>query len=445
MKTQYTLCLCFLVLASVGSAQQQSTGYPAWYANGPTSTDFLPPEYTGQHPSRVATQFQTGAAHARASNARVWGSTESGVLAITNMTVHPVGRISWDTGFARVHSVSRIGSKTDQPNNFLLCVWDAAAGRSRLLKLSVASSGLVSQAPIGPMSSANKLWSAATFIGDQVFLYEAQDSEIRRIVDMNADGVIDTLDSSYVVDVPQDSSVDKTAIHTRWISGFKRNAQGEVAVYSGNSSRALISDNGIIPPFLTNAAPRNTDLIRLGNGLVPGQRSVFVFGSPGTEFTVYKRGPEDQFIAISKKWTVPPDQSIVVELSAALAANDRVSVIPTDGQEVGRSFEWKVESTNSALLFEIPLKRKANQGASFRLFGDGFSPTHRVHYRSALGSGILQTTFRSRTRLDVQLPAMGSGNGSPPYTKGTWTRIWIVDVSGGPALTTPRMVKIRHD
>ncbi len=436
----------FLAL-SVAVVGQQSVAYPSWMSASPRRSTFVPAEYVGAAADVVGLQFKTASSWVRTSKALVVGSTGSGVLAISDRRHTTPNLYGWDTGYARVHSVTRIGKPSDVPARFLATVWDVSNSQCRILELQLPATGALTQTVIGPASAANALWIASTMVDEQVFLYDAQSSNIRRLIDSDQNGTIDLLDPTYVVLVPLDVGANELAVQTHPIRGFWANKSGNIDLLSAGRSASVFVSPGMPGefPFLAlhnEPAPLG---IQLANSLVVGQRSAFVYGTPGVEFTIYKKISEEEREEISKKWTVPTKGHVVVNLKVALQLNDIVMAVPTEENEISRSFATKVVSTRSVVIFPILVTDEANQGESFSIRGHGFGMTSRIRYSNDQSAGTMVTKFIDASTLSIKLPVIGSPSSVPPHNKYTYTSIWIEDSVTGLPLSDPVLISIRHD
>ncbi len=425
---------------------QQTAGYPAWM-NLPTNSGapFTPPEYTGSFVEKIGIQFHTRKTLVGTTNAIVFKSTSSGVLAIADHRTSTLSRLSWDTGLTRVHSLRRIGKRSDQPARLLVTGWDGSANVCRVMIVTIPATGVITQTVLAPTSATNGIWTEASPVDGVVYLYDVQNATVRRLIDSNQDGTIDTLDASFVVPIPQDSVTNPIAATLFTIRGFSRNPEGKISIWNNRTNSVFIEDSGGVPPYLSNSVLPESLYARLGGDMTSGQRSVFVYGTPGVEFTVKKRGADGELTAISKKWTIPNSQRVVVDLFSPLVLNDKVVVIPTDFESVGASFEWTVSSTHPAILFEIFVSRRIEQGKTIRLRGDKFLPSYKVHFKTDSLSGVLATSFVDSGNFDVTMPVTGSPTAVPPYTKSTAALVWLVDSSTGQVVSNARPFRILHD
>ena len=269
----------------------QVTLRPAWL-DGPharSTEGFLPPEYGGQFASRVEFEIKDQTRVVRGAFADLRGIAHSGILALRDLTAVPRTVKGWNTGMDRVYSLQLIGKRSDTPARFVCTGWDDDLGVSRALEIVVDSNGLTSQMQIGSDSSAGEIWSAATILGDRMFVYDVQSHSILKVNDSNADGRPDLLDPSFAVSVPQGWG-DDLANAALPIRGFKGLSSGEIVIITETYVRGNVS---IVPSgsgyvLHHNPPPPASPSVDLYDRLVKNQTRVLVYGKSGTEFRVYR-------------------------------------------------------------------------------------------------------------------------------------------------------------
>ncbi|MEZ6194649.1 MAG: hypothetical protein R3F20_02815 [Planctomycetota bacterium] len=192
-----------LASLSLDLTAQKEVGYPDWVKSIVPSEPHVPAEYRGRHAIEIGEQFAVGPHRITARPFFVSHTTTSGVIAIVDSSSSEKVKKGWDTGFARVHSATRLPSTASHPLRLLCTVRDDSVSRCRVVEVRVTPRGDLSQRLIGPPSATDgALWTMATMIDGAVYLFDATSSSIIRIIDTSGDGAPDTIDPGFTVVFP---------------------------------------------------------------------------------------------------------------------------------------------------------------------------------------------------------------------------------------------------
>ena len=431
----YLHALLLIMIAASTSYAQQVVAYPSWLSDIDTLSHegYLPPEYTGAHPTEAKLQIATTLPPASSTHASLRGSAISGVVGVSDRRSGTPSLIGWDTGLNRVYSILRIGKRSATPARFICTGWDSIVGVSKVVEIRVAPGVPISQTQIGPSSPGGAIWSHADFVDDKIYMYDLQTHCVRRMTDTDADDIPDQLDATFSVAVPQDllDPVGSAAIPIR---GFRKIADGVVRIKTLSGTVGAVR---VVPTvggheLVYDAPPPPLPTVKLENRLVRDQKRVVVFGTAGTEFVVVRKNPTPNApdIPISKKWTVASNRRIVVDLKQSLHHSWLIRLQPSDPSV--RTDSWiGIDDSDLAVLFRRPRTEKMNQGEKVILRGDKFRANHTVWYQNEHSSGPLATIYRSAHEIIVRLPIIGSNSATPPFSRFMITGIALKNAMTG--------------
>lgn len=438
--------ICALAALSASSTCfSQSGQYPAWVENPPPRGYLLPANYSGTFPTAVKRQFPLHTQAARSSRVRIYYASHSGDVGVRDMRNAAVVRSSMSLGFDHVTSIRRVGAEDAVPTQFLVCGVSISANNSRLKLVTFPQTGPAQVTNIGLPSSAGGIWCAASPIGSSVYVYDAQASAVLRLTDANQDGLGDTVDSSFMVAVPQDVATDSVAVTVLPITGFSEMSAGKLDVWSRLDSKATLDLSlGSISVDEENGSGRS--FAAIDNGVFASAKCVYVHGTPGLEFLV-ERTPQATGVpgAITSKWTIPASGWVVVDLTSLTQLGDVLRVKPADASvEVG-TVAVKVTDRHDVSLYPNNRGRVIARGEAFDILGFGLAANHVVRYKTADGTtGVLTSKFKSSRKIVAKAPDFGTPVVTEPFPKATRIQIWITESGSGVRLSDFRIIAVHH-
>lgn len=444
----------------VENATAQVVDHPEWA--GPVSAGgadprhgLILPEYVGAFPEMVDLQFPAaGRFRGVSRRMQLRFSASSGVLAIADFRGTTATKYGWNTGFSRVLALD--GGKPGVAAGstvFLGAGWDNGAQRSKLFRLTIPGSGVVSQQALAIESANGEIWAVASEIGDQIIIYDIQNHSILRFVDTDSNGIADSRDQQFYIAVPQDVSTSRIALRLNPISQFiaSSGSVAEIAssdILTRGSQKALIVSG---PSGFSISFGPYVPLVARGQivgGALSAQRRLMVAGPAGYQFRIVREVVGSADLPISSSWTIPNEKIAYVDLTTAVQATWRIRVVPVN---TGEASSWvSVRTSTNAALFPFPTPTFApDQGSDIVLEGDKFRATF-VAYTSYDGpTGVIQaaapTTFASSRKLKVSLPVIGSPTALPPFLKATVISIVLRDSSTGVDVSDPITCTVKHD
>lgn len=436
----------FLFLASSFLGAQGVVAIPTWYSDPADGVEFVPPEYSGAHAGNVGHQFRTRSGSVRSSTLSAKSSTESGVIFVRDLrTGASTSRFGWDTGLARVHSISRWKS-----DSLLICGWHAASSTSVLRVLSAPSTGGTSQTSLGASSQTSVLWTGASRVGTAVYIYDVSGHRIIRQLDVDGDGVVDATDPLLSISIPQDPGTHDVAAAALPLRGFSKLTSGLVSIVS-DSEGGFAAFDPAMGSAATVSVLRPTDSgrkISFASALRVGQQRLLVYGTPATEFVVESRSA-GTVTQVSKRWSLPQSGSLVVSLTTAIGAiGTEVRVRETAaGASTPLETSWrKVNRVQGPQLFpQVPI-RLQQEMEKLTLYGDGLSSN--FEYLCDTGSALVVLKVRKFSNggmVTIILPDLGATGKGNPGQKLSLCRIWARDATTNARLTNSISLDIRHN